>query len=124
MNCINPTLSFSLSADDTTILYQVEELPYWELNEENCLAVLAKKPVDQLGSGEGSGDEEYDAYQDPDEAVVTGEGAGGGDDDFDYGELDEEDEDADKPSNDEDDYEYYPLGTASEDGSFASFYHR
>ena len=74
-NCINPTSPFSFSADDTTILYKVEELPYWELNEENCLAVLAKKPVDQLGS-EGSGDEEdYDAYEeDPDEAVLTGEG--------------------------------------------------
>ena len=72
MNSINP----SFPADDTTILYKVEELPYWELNEDNCLAVLAKKPVDQLGSEDGSGDEEeYDAYEeDPDEAVVTGEG--------------------------------------------------
>ena len=49
--------------DDTTILYSTEELPYWELNDENCLAVLAKKPVDQLGSADEDGDE-YDEYAD------------------------------------------------------------
>ena len=52
-----------------------------ELNDENCLAVLAKKPVDQLGSA----DEDYEYAVDEEEDTAGGqdgeEEEGGEDDD-------------------------------------------
>ena len=44
--------------------------------------------------------------------------------DDDFGNVEDEEDESDDPNYDKDDLEYYELGTASEDGSFASFYHR
>ena len=80
---LSQVITSPLSADDTTILYQTNELPYWELNDDNCLAVLAKKPVDQLGTDAAGEDDYYDSDLDlelDEDAAAGDEGEGEGDD--------------------------------------------